>query len=70
MCRGELTGQADFTMGWPVDLLQQAIDDPGCNTGDPGDCPPFKPFLDRDAARGCAFSGERVNEVSRNLSAN
>ncbi|TBU27990.1 hypothetical protein BD311DRAFT_664324 [Dichomitus squalens] len=65
LANGDTTGyghHGDFTNGWDIDLLQNAIDNCPNATGNVGDCPPLAALLDQASADACVLETEIVDE--------
>ncbi|KAH9848790.1 WSC-domain-containing protein [Lenzites betulinus] len=62
---GDTTGygfHGDFQNGWPVDLLQSAIDQCSGQSGNLNDCAPLAAVIDQTAADACVYEGDLVDE--------
>ncbi|TBU43439.1 WSC-domain-containing protein [Dichomitus squalens] len=65
LANGDTTGyghHGDFTNGWDVDLLQNAIDNCPNATGNVMDCPPLAAAMDQASADACVLETEIVDE--------
>ncbi|PIL30122.1 hypothetical protein GSI_07699 [Ganoderma sinense ZZ0214-1] len=65
LANGDTTGyghHGDFTNGWDVDLLQEAIDTCTQAQGDVLDCPPLAAAIDQASADACVLETEVVDE--------
>ena len=65
LANGDTTGyghHGDFTNGWDVDLLQDALDNCPNANGNVMDCPPLAAAFDQQSADACVLETEIVDE--------